>query len=360
MQNQVKDLFNGLNQLTVEFQTIWGTVNASTPHTIFGYNVPYVYQAAQNNDSPTVMVYPNGRVVDYIYNSGLDSSISRVSGLAYGDSSNPSTVEAYTYLGLDSIVQRSHPENGVALTYINSAASTGNRYAGLDQFGRVIDQNWVNSSTGVSTDRFQYGYDLDGNVLYKNNVVTPANSELYRPKGAVSGDANSGYDPLGRLTNFARGTLTASTYNNGQFDGVNGLTQIPAYGLDAFGNMTSNATGGSTITRTFNAQNQESTNSVTPASPPLYDHDGNEIKNEGQTVAYVYDAWNRLTGVTNGAGTATLAVFNDDAIGRRVSQNGLVDARNRRMSESHRFEQPGASRPRSAAGADSASSGVMA
>ena len=36
--------------------------------------------------------------------------------------------------------------------------------------GRVIDQRWLNSSN-TATDRFQYGYDADGNVLYKPGRV---------------------------------------------------------------------------------------------------------------------------------------------------------------------------------------------
>ena len=49
---------------------------------------------------------------------------------------------------------------------------TTDPYTGLDRFGRVVEVNWYNTSTSSSTDDFQYGYDQDGNVLYKNN--TPA------------------------------------------------------------------------------------------------------------------------------------------------------------------------------------------
>ena len=38
-------------------------------------------------------------------------------------------------------------------------------------FGRVVDQRWIVTSTGTALDRFQYGYDQDGNVLYKNNLA---------------------------------------------------------------------------------------------------------------------------------------------------------------------------------------------
>jgi hypothetical protein len=44
---------------------------------------------------------------------------------------------------------------------------------GLDRFGRVIDQDWVNTATGASTDRFQYAYDRAGNVLERPTSSTP-------------------------------------------------------------------------------------------------------------------------------------------------------------------------------------------
>src|SRR6516162_1393506 len=105
------------------------------------------------------MTYPNSRVLNYNYASGLDDSISRLTSIS--DSS--ATLEAYTYLGLDTVVKRAHPQSGVDLTYIKqtgeSNGDAGDPYTGLDRFGRVADQRWLNISTGVATDRFQYGYD---------------------------------------------------------------------------------------------------------------------------------------------------------------------------------------------------------
>ncbi|MGH7760711.1 MAG: hypothetical protein ACREOY_04735, partial [Candidatus Dormibacteraceae bacterium] len=58
-------------------------------------------------------------------------------------------LEDYTYLGLSTIVQKAHPQTGIDLTYIQQTGETnvltdgGDRYTGLDRFGRVIDQYWV-------------------------------------------------------------------------------------------------------------------------------------------------------------------------------------------------------------------------
>ncbi len=169
--NQVEDLYNGLGQLTTEYQSHSGAVNPNTTP-----SVQYAYtemSGGQNNSRLVSMTYPNGRVLNYVYNTGLDSTISRLSALS--DSS--ATLESYLYLGLGTVVERDHPQDGVNLTYIQQTGDNqanhdgGDQYTGLDRFGRVIDQFWINAGTGQATDRFQYGYDRDGNVLYKNNLV---------------------------------------------------------------------------------------------------------------------------------------------------------------------------------------------
>ena len=46
----------------------------------------------------------------------------------------------------------------------------------------MIDQNWVDTEradAATATDRFQYGYDRDGDRLYQANLVDAALSELY-------------------------------------------------------------------------------------------------------------------------------------------------------------------------------------
>src|SRR5207248_2494591 len=117
-------------------------------------------------------------VLHYAYNTGVDSNISRLSSLI--DNDNSTHLEDESYLGLDTIVKRAHPEPGIDLTYAKlsgesdnggSGTGGGDQYTGLDRFGRVIDQRWTNSAGTSTTDRFQYGYDRDSNVLYKDNLV---------------------------------------------------------------------------------------------------------------------------------------------------------------------------------------------
>src|SRR6185437_10000773 len=121
----------------------------------------------------------------------------------------------------------------------NANGDGGDQYTGLDRFGRVIDQFWVNGSTGAAVDRNQYGYDQDGDVLYRQNLVDAAMSELYT------------YDNLNQLTSFQRGTLN-STKN-----GISGTpSRSQSWTPDALGNFTGVTTNGTTQTRSANQQNE--------------------------------------------------------------------------------------------------------
>jgi RHS repeat-associated protein len=314
--NQVEDVYNGLGQLTGEYQEQTGAVNTSTSP-----EVRYVYTemaGGQNNSRLTQMVYPNGRAIDFVYNPGLDGSISRLSAIADDNNGSPGTVlEAYTYLGLDTIVQYAHPQTGINLTYIQQAGDTksinnaGDPYVGLDRFGRVIDQNWVNTGTGASTDRSQYAYDRSGDVLSSNNLVNPAESTLYQANGA---SANSAYDPLGRLTAFARGTLSSSGSNGTRLDTITSPSASQSWSLDSVGNWSGVTTDGSTTTQTFNAQDQATSSSTGAA--PTFDSNGNTTSDAGLT--FVYNAWDQLVSARNGS--TTVASYAYDALGRRITE----------------------------------------
>ena len=106
----------------------------------------------------------------------------------------------------------------------------GDQYTGLDRFGRVVDQRWIVTSTGTALDPFQYGYDQDGNVLYKLNLVNTSFSELYHANGL-----SNGYDNLNQLVAFARGTL------NGGNDTISSPSASETWTTDAAGNFTSAA-----------------------------------------------------------------------------------------------------------------------
>jgi RHS repeat-associated protein len=251
----------------------------------------------------------------------LDNTISRADGLQ--DHSTGTVLDAYSYLGLSTVVQEAHPQTGIDLTYIDQSGVNdpttnspgGDQYTGLDQFGRVDAQYYTNLSTPSSpTDDFEYAYDQDSNPLYKNIVnqeTTAATfSQLYHSNGASE---SSAYDSLNRLTSFAQGTLSASGANSGQLDTVSSATTTQSWSLDALGNWSSVTTNGTAQTRSVNSQNELT--AVSSATTPTYDHNGNMTKDQNGNT-YTYDAWNRMASETSGSTTMDLGYL---AGGQRAS-----------------------------------------
>jgi RHS repeat-associated protein len=189
----------------------------------------------------------------------------------------------------------------VDLTYVKqtgeSNGDAGDPYTGLNRFGHVVDQRWVKTSDGSHTDRFQYGYDRDGNRSYRDNLVNTAFGEVYA------------YDGLNQLTSFQRGTL------NGSKTGITGTpSRTQSWDYDAVGNWDSFTTDGNAQSRTANRQNEVS--SVSGLTTPAYDANGNQTKDETGRQ-YAYDAWNRPVRVKDAGGT-TLVTYAYDGLNRRV------------------------------------------
>jgi hypothetical protein len=220
--NQVKREFNGLGQLTSEWQDHAGAVSGSSLRVQYAYTE---MASSANHSRLTSVTYPNGKVLTYYYSSGLNSNISRLSSL----SDTSGTLESYEYLGLGTVVLRGHSQPGVDLTYIKQSGESngdaGDQYAGLDRFGRIYDQQWIKS--GGHADRFEYGYDRDSNRTYRDNLVSTAFGEVYA------------YDGLNQMTSFQRGTL------NGTKDGITGtVARSQTWDHDSLGNFDSVTTDG--------------------------------------------------------------------------------------------------------------------
>ena len=111
---------------------------------------------------------------------------------------------------------------------ILALCNTGDaRYPGLDTFGRVINQQWLDANNGNGeVDGYQYTYDADGNVLSKVNAFDPSQDETYT------------YNNLNQLTSYTRNGA-GSTYQT--------------FNVDPMGNITSVTTGSLTQNRTTNS-----------------------------------------------------------------------------------------------------------
>ena len=126
--------YNGLGQLTTEFQATAGAVNVGTTPKV---QYAYTEMAGGANHRRTVsMTYPNGRVLTSNYAAGINNTISRLSSL----SDSTGTLESYTYLGLGTLVNRSLTLAGIDQTKIKLTAEavsdSQDAYTGLDQLTR--------------------------------------------------------------------------------------------------------------------------------------------------------------------------------------------------------------------------------
>ena len=210
--NQVERLYNGLGQLITEYQENSGTVDGSS------VKVQYTYSetdgGTDNHSRLTSIIYPNGREIDYNYNgTDLDDAISRLSSIS--NANDATVLEGYQYLGLGTVIERDHPETGINLTYLyitGDPGQAGDQYSGLDRFGRVVDQQWVFAIYGIDVDEQQYGYDADGNVLWRKDDVNENQNDEYS------------YDILNRLTDFTGDSVPGQSWNLDALGNWNSLT----------------------------------------------------------------------------------------------------------------------------------------
>jgi len=119
--------------------------------------------SSSNEIRAATVVYPNGRTIGYDYGSsgGIDDVISRIANLK----ESSSTYATYTYLGAGTIVRIDYPTPQARLDLWGGTTGTS---AGLDRFGRTIDQRWYDYGGSADRDRYAYGYDRDSSHLQRN------------------------------------------------------------------------------------------------------------------------------------------------------------------------------------------------
>ena len=200
----------------------------------------------------------------------------------------------FSFLGLTTpVVFRANSGFVLSLYDPDNTGDAGDHFVGLDRFGRTVDQFYGGDGDLV---HFRYGYDPDGNVLFKQDVLHASDSELYT------------YDDLNRLITFQRGTL------NSTHTAITGPPSVDkSWSLDALGNWISVTTNGITQYRAHDLQNELTSVGNDSLS---YDADGNLTNYQDND--YIYDGWNRLVEVR-------LASTDD-----RVIHNGC-----RRLSAEH-------------------------
>ena len=136
IRNQVERQFNGLGQLTFEYQAHGGAVDSNTPR------VSYIYSemaGGVNHSRLTKLTYPDGRFVNYHYLVGLNNDISRLTSITNGGS----IYEQYGYLGLDTVIKRAHQEP------VKSGCSTSSKASNQTAKPAIRTPAWTVSAGSV-------------------------------------------------------------------------------------------------------------------------------------------------------------------------------------------------------------------
>jgi len=304
--NDVQRVYNTFQQLQTDYQSHSGAVNTSTTP-----KVGYAYaDGTDNTIRLETITYPNARALNYAYGTSgsVDDLLSRVTGI--GDSGT-TTMVAYTKLGLDRTVVVQYPQPDIRMTYIKLSGEPvgdgGDQYTGLDRFGRVVDNRWMNSSN-VDIDRFKYGFSRASNRLWRQNVV------------ASSGgfDEQYIYDDLYQVTKRLRGTLSGGT-----------ITGTPVEEEDFTFDLTGNwpgyvikESGTTTLNQTRDHQLANEITSISGSGSTVgYDDNGNmttmpQVDGWSTAQTLTWDAWNRP--ITVKQGSTTLGTYQYDGLNRRT------------------------------------------
>jgi RHS repeat-associated protein len=289
--NQVVRAFTSFGQLTSEWQSHTGLVNLTTTPRV---QYAYLQSTAGTQTRLSQMTYPDGYTLS-LNSTGYDLVAGRVTNIsgAQAGSGTSGVLEAFKYLGASTAAERSRPEVGIMLTMATTTGITGDggdKYTGLDRFGRVVDQRWItgSGSSAGDVDRHGYTYDEHGNRTGRSNALAAAFSETY------------GYEGLNQLQSFTRGDAESPSLTQG-------------WQFDALGNWTTFTTNGTDQTRVFNAQNELLQVGSTALT---YSATGN-MTTDAQGRTLVYDAWNRLVSVSNSSGTQ-IAAYQYDGMSRRI------------------------------------------
>lgn len=190
--NAVVRQYNGLGQLWKEWQNHENDVSGSNGGTGTPSGNPtitYGYTLANNSSRLTSVTYPSGYVITYGY-SGLDDEIGRVTSV----SANSTEVENYGYLGLARILNRTRPDQ-----------RQSDLVTTLDDLGRIKNIRWKAGDATSPADSFSYLYDLNNNVILRQNL-TDRTLNTSRPNL----DEVYVYNNLNVQKEFARGSAATS------------------------------------------------------------------------------------------------------------------------------------------------------
>ena len=316
--SQVQLDYNTLGQLIKEYQEHGAAVNTGS-----SLNVEYGYEnGSANTVRRNSIIYPGPatrRQLTYLYNSGPDTNLSRISKISTGGTDQADY--AYLGLGMVAILNLLPPQ-------LRWTLARTSRYDVLDNFDRLTAFTWFDYGSSTFPERLDYTYDRLGNRLTKQRLLPVA----------AGNDEKYAYDDLYRLVDLTRGTLSGGSITSAKF---RQNWQIPGTspaqtGLDPTGNWRKfrqdNTNGGSSWTFAQTRDHDKAntltgitTDSGSPAfnTPPGHDQAGNmttvpQPASLANAFTCTYDAWNRLVKVVDNVTTNTVEEYAYDGLHRRT------------------------------------------
>ena len=167
--------YNSTAKVTTTWQSYGGAVNTSTT-----LNVQYTYDTTttsslfSNQLRLQTEVHPNSRAIYYDYGSS-GSSTAAYSATStvreiWDGSPSGTGLAVYDYNGAGSrLAIATYAQPSFRLDHFEGTSGT---YAGLDRFGRVVDQYWAGFGGTSDVDRTHYAYDYAGDRIYRQIDTT--------------------------------------------------------------------------------------------------------------------------------------------------------------------------------------------
>lgn len=317
--NKVQLAYNAYSQLTKDYQAHSGAVDTGTT-----LNVGYLYaDGSDNTVRPTGITYPDGTtVIGIAYEGTAADALSRPDALKEGTA----TLCTYRYLGGGIVIGVKYDAaSNVELTYEDGGTSTtGDKYTGLDRFGRLVETLWKQGSAKPVNSK--YGRNRFGGVVWRRDEQ----AHMQTPS-VITEDNYYTYDGLYQVKQRQRGALTG---NGPEYTGITNLQQEEAWTYDATGNWAvyDNTSPTNAQTRTHNTANEITQIASSPGDiDPTYDAAGNMLtlpKEPGiSTDQYdlVWDAWSRLVAVKDGS--TVVASYTYDGLSRRLTKTNATETR---------------------------------
>ncbi len=311
--DEVKRVYNDFGQMTREYQEHDGAVDGSSLHVDYAYANPSG-STTPNTTRKTSITYPNSTTISTDYGSGTPNALSRPSALKEGST----VLASYKFLGLSTNVEvKYNAANNALLTYQSGGTeSAGDKYTGLDRFGRLIETIWKRPDTPTDAVLVHstYGRSRFGGVTWRRD-------DLAHSMNKDDQDNYYWYDGLYRVQQHQRGNLNA--YHTGI---ESPPAQDETWAYDAMGNWLAYDNDALSQSRTHNNAN-EITSIAEPENvvQPGYDNAGNmtvmpKVGAWAMPCTLRWDAWNRLAAIEQGEDDPI--GYHYDALGRRI----LVDA----------------------------------